>query len=430
MTIAPSTTSDVLGSTDPSGSTAAPATTVPALSPWRGHADAEELAHWTGVARTVADALAVDVVERDRSNALPKAPLELLRDFGLADLLVPREFGGRGAHWETAFAVSRVIARVDASIAQILGYSYLNQACIAFYGTDAAAQERWFRRSAESSWIWADSFNPVSPDLSFVADGENYVLNGRKFFATGAAVADVIIAGAVAEGGELDGQLVVFALDGTRSGITHADDWDNVGYRASASGSVRYTDVIVTPEDVIGIDRDEPFSAVVTPGVQLLFGNVYLGIAEGALEQARTLTLARRNSWFLSGVESYADDPIVHRVFGELVSRTAAVEALADVLGGQYAAAAARGTATTAEDRAAIEIAVAKLKVISTEVALEVANRVFEVTGASSTKASIGLDLHWRNARTHTLHDPVDYKRIEVGANFLNGTIQPVSLYT
>jgi hypothetical protein len=42
----------------------------------------------------------------------------------------------------------------------------------------------------------------------------------------------------------------------------------------------------------------------------------------------------------------------------------------------------------------------------------------------------MGLDVYWRNIRTHSLHDPVDYKKIEVGANFLNGTVQPVSLYT
>jgi hypothetical protein len=59
-----------------------------------------------------------------------------------------------------------------------------------------------------------------------------------------------------------------------------------------------------------------------------------------------------------------------------------------------------------------------------------VANRVFEVTGSSSAASKIGLDLHWRNIRTHSLHDPVDYKKLEVGASFLNGTVQPISLYT
>jgi alkylation response protein AidB-like acyl-CoA dehydrogenase len=47
---------------------------------------------------------------------------------------------------------------------------------------------------------------------------------------------------------------------------------------------------------------------------------------------------------------------------------------------------------------------------------LEVSSRIFEVTGTRSTTAALGLDRHWRNVRTHTLHDPVAYKRREVGA--------------
>jgi hypothetical protein len=32
--------------------------------------------------------------------------------------------------------------------------------------------------------------------------------------------------------------------------------------------------------------------------------------------------------------------------------------------------------------------------------------------------------------RTHSLHDPVDYKKIEVAAYYLHGELQPLSLYT
>jgi alkylation response protein AidB-like acyl-CoA dehydrogenase len=404
--------------------------TATTRSPWTGRASAEELDHWTGVAVPVAEQLAVGALARDRQNASPRQALELIRAAGLENLLIPAADGGDGAHWETAFRILRIISRADASLGQILGYHYLNQACIAFYGTDPAARERWYRRSAENSWFWSDSFNPVSPDLSFRADGDGYRMSGLKRFATGASATDIIIAGAVAEGGEFDGELVVFAIDSGREGVHHLDDWDNLGQRASASGSVRYENVLVTADDIIGVDRDEPFSALVTPGVQLLFGNIYLAIAQGALEQARTLTLARSNSWFLSGVERYAEDPTVHRLFGELVAKTAAVEALADRLNARFDEAVALGDATTSADRAAIELEVAALKVVSTEVGLEVTSRVFEATGASATKNSIGLDLFWRNLRTHSLHDPVDYKKIEVGAHFLNGTVQPISLYT
>ncbi|MDP4804242.1 MAG: acyl-CoA dehydrogenase family protein [Candidatus Nanopelagicales bacterium] len=399
-------------------------------SPWHGHANEEELAQWSAVAEEVGVAIAKDALERDKDSIRPFAALQLVRESGLANLLVPTAFGGHGGHWATAFLMTRIIARYDASVAQLLGYHYVNQACVVFYGPDEAQQAQWLARSAEKNLLWSDSFNPVSPDLKIVADGDNYLMSGLKRFATGASVTDVVIGGGVAEGGAYDGQVIVFAVDTNRAGVEHLDDWDHLGQRSSASGSVRYTNVVITPEDIFGIDVGEPFSSVVTPGVQLLFGNIYLGIAEGALAQAKELTLARSNAWFLSGVDRYSEDPITHRVFGELVARTVAVEALADRVNRQYESAIAIGGATTEEDRARIEIAVAQLKVISTEVGLEVSSRVFEVTGASATKMSYGLDIFWRNIRTHSLHDPVDYKKIEVGANFLTGAVQPISLYT
>jgi alkylation response protein AidB-like acyl-CoA dehydrogenase len=399
-------------------------------SPWSGNATAEELSTWRAVAEGVAAEISQDALERDKHSTDPFGPVQILRDSGLSNLLIPTEFGGHGGHWETAFLVTRILARADASIGQILGYHYLNQACIAFYGTDVNRQADWYRASAEKKLIWSDSFNPVSPDLAIVAEGDNYRMSGVKRFATGAIVSDMIIAGGIAEGGQFDGELIVFAVDANREGVEHPGDWDNLGQRSSSSGSVTYMNVLLTPSDIIGADRDEPFSSIVTPGVQLLFGNIYLGIAEGALAQAKELTLARPNSWFLSGVDRYSEDPVTQRVFGELVAKTAAVEALADKLNRAYDEVIALGENLTAADRGRAEIAVAQLKIVSTEVGLEVSSRVYEVTGATATKSSIGLDIFWRNIRTHSLHDPVDYKKIEVGANFLTGALAPVSLYT
>jgi alkylation response protein AidB-like acyl-CoA dehydrogenase len=140
--------------------------------------------------------------------------------------------------------------------------------------------------------------------------------------------------------------------------------------------------------------------------------------------------LARKNAWVLSGAESYAKDPLYQRTVGEFASRIAAVEALADLLNRRYDEVIAKSADVTAQDRADLAIRVAELKVVSTEVGVDVANRIFEVTGSSSARSNIGLDLFWRNIRTHSLHDPVDYKKIEVGANYLLGEVQPITLYT
>ena len=118
------------------------------------------------------------------------------------------------------------------------------------------------------------------------------------------------------------------------------------------------------------------------------------------------------------------------RVFGELLSRLAAVEALADRWNARFDAIIARGADVTAADRAEVEIGIATLKVVATDTGLEVAHRVFEVTGSSSARSEVGLDIYWRNICTHSLHDPVDYKKLEVGANYLTGDVAPITLYT
>jgi len=225
-------------------------------------------------------------------------------------------------------------------------------------------------------------------------------------------------------------RILAVVIDHERAGVRFVDDWDALGQRLSASGSVEFDAVPVATSDVLGVVGEEPYSTLVTPGIQLAFGNLYLGIAQGALQKARQLTLDRRGAWLLSNADHYSRDPLVQRVFGELVSRVAAVEALADHWNARYDLVISRGSDVTAADRADVEIGIAQLKVVSTETALEVAQRVYEVTGTSSVRSDIGLDLHWRNIRTHSLHDPVDYKKIEVGANFLTGDVQPITLYT
>ena len=64
-------------------------------------------------------------------------------------------------------------------------------------------------------------------------------------------------------------------------------------------------------------------------------------------------------------------------------------------------------------------------KVLTTEIALEASNTLFELAGTSSTKVGLNLDRHWRNARTHTLHDPVRWKYHVVGDYHLNDTVPP-----
>lgn len=400
--------------------------TVTALPrvPYTGTASEAELERWRAVARQVAGTLAADALARDRANAQPFAEVQLLREAGLLELLVPAEFGGAGGHFETAFEVIRILAAADGSISQLLAYHYINQSSIAFYAP-AEAQADWWRRTVAGSWLWGDSVNPVDPNLVLTEEGDGYRLNGAKRFSTGSGVGEVIVVNAEVEG---SGELLAFVVPREAEGLRIVDDWDYLGQRLSASNSLVYRNVRIEPSDVLGPVTDEPVATLLTPGIQLAFANFYLGIAEGALARGRQILLGRTNAWFLSQAETYSQDVVFQRTVGELKARTAAVAALAEKLGRRFDQ--VLDGAVSQPQRAELAVAIAELKVVASEAGVEVANRIFEVTGSSSTQSDVGLDLFWRNVRTHSLHDPVDYKKIEVGAYFLRGESQPLSLYT
>jgi alkylation response protein AidB-like acyl-CoA dehydrogenase len=257
------------------------------------HADRQR---WVAVAEKLADTLREDVLERDRSGADPLPQLDLLRDSGLTTLLVPAEFGGQGATWSTAVAVIRTLARTDASVAQVLAYHYVNESNAGFAATGEVG-ERWYRASAANRWVWGDSVNPTDPDLAFTPSGDGWVLSGTKRFSTGASAGDVVLVSGTVRGGDDDGRNLTVVLERARAGVSPLGDWDALGQRQSASGSVRFDDVIVASGDVIAWGSDEPFASLFTPAIQLSFGNLYLGIAQGALGQGVELVRERRGSF-------------------------------------------------------------------------------------------------------------------------------------
>jgi alkylation response protein AidB-like acyl-CoA dehydrogenase len=70
-------------------------------------------------------------------------------------------------------------------------------------------------------------------------------------------------------------------------------------------------------------------------------------------------------------------------------------------------------------------LAVAQAKAFASEVAVEVASDLFSLSGASAADERHDLSRHWRNARTHASHDPVDWKYHHVGNYLLNDVLPP-----
>ena len=173
-----------------------------------------------------------------------------------------------------------------------------------------------------------------------------------------------------------------------------------------------------------------PFASLRPCLAQLVLANVFLGLGEGALEEARRYTREQSRAWPSSGVASASDDPYVLRHYGELWGGLRGAAALTDQAGASFDEAWSQAERLTTAARGTCAVAVAAAKVATTRAGLDVANRMFEVAGARATSAKADLDRFWRNLRTHTLHDPVDYKLRELGRFALLGELPTPTFYS
>jgi alkylation response protein AidB-like acyl-CoA dehydrogenase len=387
-------------------------------------------------ALNIADALANDfattAIERDRKGGVPKRERELLRKSGLLNLVIPRAQGGHGASWAVTLRTVRRIAEADGSIAHVYGFQHLLLATLRLFGPPEQ-YEPLFAATVRESWFWGNALNPLDTRAELREQGSEFVVDGAKSFASGAGDSDRLVISANRAPDHLgDRKLVVAAVPTSREGIQVVGDWDNMGQRQTDSGTVVFRNVRVLPSEILATPGPlgSPFASLRPCIAQLTLANVYLGIARGALEEAKRHTRARGKAWFLSGIDEVAKDPYVLHHFGELFVELEAARLLAEQAASELDEAWALGDAVTPERRGRCAVAIAMAKTKATRAGLDVVNRMFDVAGARATTAKEGLDRFWRNLRTHTLHDPVDYKLKELGAFVLSGELPAATFYS
>ncbi|MER7127327.1 acyl-CoA dehydrogenase family protein [Streptosporangium saharense] len=385
---------------------------------------------WIDRAAEVAAVLSTDAAARDKAGATPYAEVRLLKESGLVTLLGPAEHGGGGQSWPTAYRVVREISKADGSVGQLLGYHYLWNWAARLVGT----REQWEHVEAEAArnrWFFGGAVNPRDNDVLVTEDGDDLVFTGRKSFSTGSKVSDVTVLEGVLEGT----QTHIFAIVPSNSaGLTFHDDWDNIGQRLTESGSVTLDGVRTPWSSAAGfvdkVFQPRVYNTLNVPTIQLVFVNLYLGIAAGALETAAAYTRTKSRSWLHGGYDNAVDEPYVVDAYGDLTAKLWAAEALADRIAEEGERLHGDPDAVTETTRGEFEVRTAAAKAVATEVSLEITGRIFEVTGARATTSTEGLDRFWRNVRTHTLHDPVAYKRREVGRFVLTGEIPEPTWYS
>ncbi|MDR6213401.1 acyl-CoA dehydrogenase family protein [Paracidovorax wautersii] len=380
------------------------------------------------VAQALADRFATTAAERDERGGTPKAERDALRASGLLSLSIPAAQGGQGADWATMLQTVRTLAQADSSVAHVYGFHHLLLATVQLFARPDQWVP-WLEQTARKQWFWGNALNPLDTRTAVRRVDDWYDFSGKKSFCSGALDSEMLVASGI---DERTGQLLIAAIPTARAGITLNGDWNCMGQRQTDSGSALFENVRVEAGELL---RDPgplttPRSSLRPLLAQLIFVHVFLGLAEGAFAQARHYTLNESRPWFRSGAERASEDPYIQSHYGEFFVGLESVRLLAAHAAATFDAAWNQGDALDAEGRGRVAVAVATAKVASTRVGLDVTSRLFETTGARATHGALRLDRFWRNLRTQTLHDPVDYKLQELGDWALHGTVPSPSFYS
>lgn len=379
------------------------------------------------IAEELAADFAVGASERDQTRRWPVAELDRFSQSGLWSINVPKTFGGPELSYVTLTKVIEIISAADPSLGQI-PQNHLGVVAAIRTVSDEHQQRLLFGEVLRgvrfgNAFSEFGSKRAAEFDTKFVDAGDHVVVTGRKFYSTGALLAHLVPIVAVDD----QGRAWYTIADRNAPGLSVIDDWTAFGQRTTLSGTVTLDNVKVPKTHVVpgykGYDRPTVDGAI----FQIIQVAVDTGIAKAAIDDTISFVRDKSRPWVDSGLDHAAQDPYTIQAIGALSLRLHAAQALLE----RSALAIDRAILDlNAETVAEAQIAVAEAKVLSTEIAIEATNRLFELAGSRSTLAEHNLDRHWRNARTHTLHDPVRWKYAILGNYFLNDVKPPLHAWS
>ncbi|MGQ9372635.1 SfnB family sulfur acquisition oxidoreductase [Acinetobacter tandoii] len=355
---------------------------------------------------------------RDQTRTLPFAEIEQFSQKGLGGLRIPKQYGGAYVSNKTLARVFRILNKADSSIGQIPQNQISLLYLIDLMGTEAQKQFIFQeilagKRLANGG---PERHTKDSKTLNTILSIENghYYLQGEKFYSTGSSFAHWLAIKAI----HPEGHVVLVIVKREAQGVEVIDDWDGFGQRTTSSGSVRLNHVEIDP---FLIFDERPLTAAPTyrgAYSQLLQVAIDVGIAEAAFEDTLA-TIKKARPIVDAQVEKASFEHYTLQEVGKLQIQLEAAILLLDEAA-EYLDELDQLESVTDEQAARASILVAEAKIYANDAALNISEKLLELGGSRSSLSQFNLDQHWRNARVHTLHDPVRWKLHALGDYYLN----------
>lgn len=356
--------------------------------------------------------------ERDRNRILPFDEIDLLSQRGLGGIRIPKSFGGAEVSIRTLTKVFRILNKADSSLGQIPQNQIALLHIIQLIGSEQQKQfvfnEILNGKRLANGGPERHTKDTKTLNTQLTIEENHYYISGEKFYSTGSAFADWLAVKAV----HPDGHVVLTLVKRHATGIQIVNDWDGFGQRTTSSGTIKLDHVEVDPFLVFDerkLNLKPNFRGAYS---QILQVAIDVGIAEAAYDD--TLSAVRKARPIIDAqVESATEELYTLQEVGKLnVLLDAAILLLDEAA--NYLDYLDKKKHLTEEESAEASIKVAEAKVYANDAALLISEKLHELGGSRSSLSSHNLDQHWRNARVHTLHDPIRWKLHALGEYRLN----------
>ena len=356
--------------------------------------------------------------QRDQQRLLPFAEIDLFSQKGLGGMRIPKQYNGAFVANKTLAHVFRIINKADSSVGQIPQNQIALLNMIEIMGTEKQKQfiyneilkgKRLANGGPERN---TKDTKTLATTLTF--ENGRYFVDGEKFYSTGSSFAHWLAIKAI----HPEGHVVLTIVDRNAEGVEVIDNWNGFGQRTTSSGTVKLQHVEVDPllifdERLLG--NQPSYRGAYS---QLMQVAIDVGIAEAAF--ADTLTAVQKARPIVDAQVEKAS--LEHYTLQEVGKSSVLLDAAILLLdeAAEYLDELDQLESVTDEQAAKASILVAEAKVYANDAALHISEKLLELGGSRSSLSQHNLDQHWRNARVHTLHDPIRWKLHALGDYYLN----------
>jgi len=359
----------------------------------------------TAVVPREAEILAEDKVPDDLRDQAMKMGL-----FGYA---IPQEWGGLGLDIAQDVELAMELGYTSLALRSMFGTNngIAGQVLVGF-GTDGQ-KARWLEPIASGDVVASFALtepgagsNPSGLKTKAVADGSDWVINGRKQYITNAPVADLFIVFARTRPADADGPgIAVFLVPANTPGVEIGAKDAKMGQEGAWTSDVNFTDVRVGNETLIGSSEDIGYRAAMT---SLARGRIHIAaLAVGSAQRALDESLAYAATATQGGtpigtfqlVQAMLADQQTGVMAGRALVRDAAQKWLHD------------------EDR---RIAPSVAKLFCTEMAGKVADLAVQVHGGAGYMRGVPVERIYREVRLLRLYEGTsEIQRLIIGGGLV-----------